>query len=188
MQRVLFTGLERDDETSLLGLVPDGRPYAEWTSRELVLWEVAKDVFHRYKIRRKAYPLRRERCPLWEYFELPHAVVADSHEIYRRSRVIADGLLWSLAEEVAGVFSRGCAVKFEFDLRPVPDTRALYFVYFRVENRTLRRKRVKASTKATVAFLWCLSRQSATPKDVDQLLARTLWTTRLQEEWEGTST
>lgn len=58
-------------------------------------------------------------------------------------------------------------------------------LHLTVYNVSLRRVRADACRRATVALMQCLAKRPGTPRDVDALLARTLWTTRLQEEWDG---
>ena len=48
----------------------------------------------------------------------------------------------------------------------------------------MREMRAEACQRAVLALMKCLWQRPATPRDVDTLLARSLWTTRRQEEWD----
>lgn len=103
------------------------------------------------------------------------------------SVVLTDGMFSWFQHYALGLrrfFPRSCTLR--ISLRHEPDNclldRALVFIT--IENLTLIRARTRACKDAVLALMKCLQQTPSTPRDVDMLIARILWTTRLEEEWD----
>lgn len=189
MGRFSFIGIEREDG-AIVGRVPDGRPFEEWTSSEHCLWQIARMTFHRYKVSARGTPVsarQADSLQLRVYFTLASAVMVDANTGIFSVADLRNDFLWRLSEGVAAGFPRGSALKFELCLRPNLFLSKFYSVILRVESGIVREKRVDSCRRAVMALLKCLSMSPRTPRDVDLLLAQTLWTTRLQEDWNAAS-
>jgi len=58
-------------------------------------------------------------------------------------------------------------------------------VFIHIENLTLHKERAQPCGRAAVALLLCLQARRATiPRDVRVLLAKTVWSTRREDEWD----